>query len=163
MQKRIYRSRNDRIIAGICSGIAKYFEIDPAIVRIIFLLLFFFKGIGIIAYFIMWIVIPAEPYESKVYNMGTGGKPYEENSDVDVEEAEIIEEKTNENSDTKHAPENPKKDNRYTIGIILIILGGIFLLEQIFPQISMEIFFPIILIGVGAYLLLNAQNGGTQK
>jgi phage shock protein C len=60
--KRLYRSRTHRIIAGVCSGIADYTNIDPTIVRLLWLLVSLFWGAGIIAYIIAVIIIPEEPY-----------------------------------------------------------------------------------------------------
>ena len=59
--RRLYRSRTDRKIAGICGGLANYFTIDPVIVRLAWVLLFFLGGSGIFLYIIAWIVIPLEP------------------------------------------------------------------------------------------------------
>ena len=59
--KRLYRSKNDRVIAGVCGGIGRYFEIDPVIIRIIWVLLAFAGGAGILAYLISWLIIPKEP------------------------------------------------------------------------------------------------------
>lgn len=59
--KRLYRSRTDRKIAGVCGGLAKYFNIDPVIVRLFWVILFFLGGAGIFVYLIAWIVIPLEP------------------------------------------------------------------------------------------------------
>ncbi len=56
--KRLLRNQNDQLIGGVCSGIANYFNIDPAIVRIITFLLIWAYGIGLLAYVILWIVIP---------------------------------------------------------------------------------------------------------
>ncbi|MCK4944106.1 MAG: PspC domain-containing protein, partial [Candidatus Aminicenantes bacterium] len=50
--KRLYRSQKDKIIAGVCGGIGEYFGIDPVIIRIITVILFFWGGSGIIAYII---------------------------------------------------------------------------------------------------------------
>lgn len=61
--KRIYRSRTNRMISGVCGGIAEYFNIDPTLVRLIAVLLLFagaFIG-GVIAYFICTAVIPEQP------------------------------------------------------------------------------------------------------
>jgi phage shock protein PspC (stress-responsive transcriptional regulator) len=58
--KRLYRSRKDRIIAGVCGGIGEYFEVDPNIIRIIWLLVGL-TGTGIVAYILAWIIIPEEP------------------------------------------------------------------------------------------------------
>jgi phage shock protein C len=60
MEKRLYRSRTDRMIWGVCGGLAKYFDIDPVIVRIVAVLLIFADGLGILAYIIMAIVVPLE-------------------------------------------------------------------------------------------------------
>jgi phage shock protein C len=58
--KRLYRSRTDRKIWGVCAGLAKYFDIDPTIVRVLAILSIFISGIGIIAYGIMTIIVPLE-------------------------------------------------------------------------------------------------------
>ncbi len=60
-QKKLYRSRTDRRIAGVCGGIAKYLDIDPTIVRLIWVLAVFMGGMGILAYLLAWIIIPEEP------------------------------------------------------------------------------------------------------
>lgn len=56
--KRLYRSKDNKIIAGVCGGIAEYFNIDPVIVRLIWVLLLFGYGFGIFAYLVAWIIIP---------------------------------------------------------------------------------------------------------
>jgi phage shock protein C len=61
--KRLYRSRKDRVLFGVCGGIAKYFNVDPTIVRIIWVILTFAYGVGIILYIIMALIIPKEPFE----------------------------------------------------------------------------------------------------
>lgn len=58
--KKLYRSRKDRVIAGVCGGIADYFGIDPLAVRLISLILLFFGG-GFLVYIILWIAIPEQP------------------------------------------------------------------------------------------------------
>ena len=60
--KRLYRSRNDRMIAGVCGGLADYLGMDPTVVRLLFVLLFFF-GVGSTAlvYIVMMVVVPEEP------------------------------------------------------------------------------------------------------
>ncbi|MEY8355137.1 PspC domain-containing protein [Lachnospiraceae bacterium 54-53] len=57
MYRKLYRSRDNRMILGLCGGIGEYFKIDPIIVRILFLI----SGIGIIAYFVICCFIPADP------------------------------------------------------------------------------------------------------
>ena len=59
--KRLYRSRTDKKIAGVCGGMAAYFNIDPTIIRVIWLVLLLGCGVGLLAYIICWIVVPMEP------------------------------------------------------------------------------------------------------
>ena len=58
MAKRLYKSRNDRMIAGVCGGIGEYFDIDPTLIRILWVTLLFMAGGGLVAYLIAWIVFP---------------------------------------------------------------------------------------------------------
>ena len=58
MMKKLYRSENDRKIAGICAGIGEYFDIDPVLIRLIWVVFAFAAGGGIIAYLIAWMIIP---------------------------------------------------------------------------------------------------------
>ena len=59
--KRLMRSRTDRKIGGVCAGLAEYFDLDPTLVRLLWVLLVFFGGTGLLAYIILWIVLPEEP------------------------------------------------------------------------------------------------------
>ncbi len=56
--KRLYRSKKERMIAGVCGGIAEYFDTDPTIIRLLWIVGSFFWGIGIIAYLAAWIIVP---------------------------------------------------------------------------------------------------------
>lgn len=60
MAKRLTRDTDHKIIAGVCSGVARYFDIDPVIVRVFWGVAFFVYGIGLIPYLIFWIVVPKE-------------------------------------------------------------------------------------------------------
>ena len=61
VKKRLYRSRSDRSVAGVCGGIADYLGIDPTLVRIIWVLFAVAGGPGVILYVIMALVVPEEP------------------------------------------------------------------------------------------------------
>ena len=61
--KRLYRSRTDRMIAGVCGGLGEYFGIDPTLVRLLFVFAALFYGPGILAYLILMLVVPEEPQE----------------------------------------------------------------------------------------------------
>lgn len=59
--KRLQRSRKDKMIAGVCGGLAEYYNIDPIWVRLLFVLFFFAGGSALLVYVIMWILMPLEP------------------------------------------------------------------------------------------------------
>ncbi len=101
MGKKLYRSRENRVLGGVCGGIGEYFEIDPVIVRLIFLILFFVGGVGFLGYLIAWIIIPERPLD------------YEE------VEFEIDEE----------AVKKQKEKRMKILGYILFGLGIFFILE----------------------------------
>lgn len=61
MKKRLYKDHSNKKLCGVCSGIAKYFDIDPTIVRLALVLFCILGGSGILAYIICAIVIPDEP------------------------------------------------------------------------------------------------------
>ncbi|MFC2150875.1 PspC domain-containing protein [Calditrichota bacterium] len=63
--KRLYRSDEDRIIAGVCGGFGEYFSIDPVIIRLIWIVLVLYGGAGLLAYFIFWIFVPRKPWKAE--------------------------------------------------------------------------------------------------
>jgi len=106
MAKRLYRSNQNRVIAGVCGGLGEYFDIDPVIIRIILLILFFAGGIGLIAYIVAWIIIPTVPV----------GYYHDQ-------EPSVTPEKSQKNkSEGRHT--------RLVLGIIFIIVGILFGLDR---------------------------------
>lgn len=68
-RRRLYRDTDDAIVAGVASGIAQYFDIDPVIVRVLFVLSIFLNGFGVIAYLVLWLVVPAAHTTTEKYAM----------------------------------------------------------------------------------------------
>ena len=60
MEKKLYRSETDKILGGVCGGLAEYFGIDSAIVRLVFVLILVYGGSGLLVYIILWIVLPTQ-------------------------------------------------------------------------------------------------------
>lgn len=58
---KLYRSRKERMIAGVCGGIAHHFNVDPTLIRLIALLFIFLGGSAVFVYLILWLVVPLEP------------------------------------------------------------------------------------------------------
>lgn len=59
--KRLYRSKKDKVIGGVCGGLGDYLKIDPVLIRVAWAVLFFAGGMGLLAYILAWIIIPEEP------------------------------------------------------------------------------------------------------
>ena len=59
--RRLYRSRSNRQVAGVCGGLAQYFNLDATLIRVLFIVLAVLGGAGIVLYVAMWIIVPNEP------------------------------------------------------------------------------------------------------
>jgi phage shock protein PspC (stress-responsive transcriptional regulator) len=63
--RKLYRSRNERMIAGVCGGLGEYFNIDPTLIRLLFVFLALAGGPGLVAYIVLLVVVPEEPLSSE--------------------------------------------------------------------------------------------------
>ena len=59
--RKLYRSKTDRKVAGVCGGLAQYFNIDPTLIRVLFVVLAILGGSGLVLYLALWIIVPTEP------------------------------------------------------------------------------------------------------
>jgi phage shock protein C len=62
--RRLYRSRTDRKLAGVCGGLAQYFNTDATLIRVLFVVLALLGGPGLVIYLLMWILVPEEPIDA---------------------------------------------------------------------------------------------------
>ena len=156
MYKKLYRSVTDKMLAGVCGGLAEYFAIDPVLIRLIFVLAVIFGGSGILAYIILWIIIPQKPYIITPFNSNaqsgdsqtTGEENKSEGNDPNMKFMNI----------------NKTQSNRSIYaGAFLILLGGIFLLDNFVPHFHFGDFWPLILIGLGFAIILNARNNNVNE
>jgi phage shock protein C len=63
--KKLYRSTDDQWLAGVCGGLAKYFNVDPTLVRVIFVVLALIGLGGVVIYLVLWVIVPPEPTEEE--------------------------------------------------------------------------------------------------
>jgi phage shock protein PspC (stress-responsive transcriptional regulator) len=151
MYKKLYRSVTDKMLAGVCGGLAEYFAVDPVIVRLVFVLAVVFgAGSGILAYIILWIIVPQRPFFITPFNQE---QPKSESTDSsDEKKSENIE------FDMSLLNNKPKSNTSIYAGAFLIFLGGIFLLDNFVPRFHFGDFWPVILIGIGLAIIMNAKN-----
>jgi len=141
--KKLYRSRTDRVIGGVCGGLAEYFDIDSTIVRIVAVIIAIWGGVGVFAYIIGLIVIPEEPVKGE---KKMAGKNKKDDFSEKVEAA------------AQQVKSELKKDpakGQWIGGLILITLGVLFLVNQFIPALDFGKLWPVILIVIGAYVIAN--------
>ena len=128
MDRRLYRSRRDRMIAGVAGGLGEYLGIDPVIVRIIFILLALATGTGVLLYVILWVVMPEAPAEMTA----DGPAPV-----------------------TYHRMD--PRERGLLVGGVLIALGVIFLLKELNLWWWLQLWrlWPLLLVGAGVLLLID--------
>lgn len=137
--KRLYRSRKERMIAGVCMGVAEYFQVDVVIVRLAWVLLALAGGgTGIIAYIIAWIIVPEEPLAPQGETTGSSEPP---------------------------EPEEPAQADARTqkaLGYIIVAVGLFFLLRTTVPAFRWHYlwgytigrWWPLLLVGLGLAMVL---------
>lgn len=138
--KKFYRSSTDRVIAGVCGGIGEYFQIDPLIIRLIFVLLLIFGGGGLLIYIILWIIMPERDEkrsEDIAHNIKQG---------ADKMASEIKSSST-------------KTNGRVWVGFIILAIGVIYLMREFFPflNIGFDKLWPLIIIALGIVILTRPE------
>lgn len=152
MSKKLYRSRKDYMIGGVCGGIAEYFEIDSTLVRLLAVLAVLIGGGGIVAYIIAWIIIPKNPDQ-------VSDETFEarENIKEKVKKgAKNVVEEVKEHFESEEPSYRSDKNRRILGGIIIVTIGLIFLLNGFFPWVGWNKLWPIILIAVGIIMMVHA-------
>ncbi len=158
MEKRLYRSRSDRMIWGVCGGLAKYFDMDPTIVRVITVLSMFLGSLGIWAYIILAIVVPLE--DSKA------AEPKDTIKENVEELKETARELGREIQSTLAGDEGKSEEaakirhrRRNTLGIILIVLGIFFLLGSlnVVRWFNWGNLWPLVLVAIGVLVILSTR------
>jgi len=138
MTKKLYRSRTDSMIAGVCGGLAEYFDIDASLVRVGAVLLTLAWGSGILAYVILWLIAPQKSLESSV--MESEGEP---KATVEVTE-----------------PDKSERDKGVLfVGIILTVLGALLLMNNYlsFAWLSFRRLWPLLIIFVGLMIIMKGS------
>ncbi len=125
--KKLYRSKRDMMVAGVCGGVAEYFDVDSSMVRLLWALLIVFGGSGLLLYIIGWVIIPER----------------EESVEVSSDEAS--------SSGNDLIPRDAKTNTLF--GVLLIGLGAVLLFDHFLPWRSLARFWPVVLIIVGLIMM----------
>jgi phage shock protein C len=138
MQKKLYRSRKDKLLGGVCGGLGTYFEFDPVLIRVVFVAATFITGVGLIAYILLWIIVPFEPV-GPIITPDPQSPGIQDNPPMYTQQTVV-----------------QRNKGGAIFGLILIIIGCIFLADNFLPFFHFWHFWPVIFIAIGAGLLLKA-------
>jgi len=147
LTKKLYRSKKNKVIAGVCGGLGEYFNIDPVLIRLLWVLATLIYGAGIFAYILAWIIIP-EQKESILVPPKKTEETLNEETESSAEEV-ITEEKVAATDSADSA------ESRKVGGIILIVIGAFFLLREIWPFFPLRQLWPLLLIILGLFLIFD--------
>ncbi len=149
MRNKLYRSRTDRVLAGVCAGLATHFRVDPVLIRVLFIAAAIGGGFGVLAYLIFWIVTPEAPYpgfENPVENPG-----YQADATPSP------------NPTPESMSNNNAKQGSIIAGTVLILLGAMFLADELLPDFDFGKFWPVILIVIGAAMLFGVKSSKKEE
>ncbi|MCB8816448.1 PspC domain-containing protein [Desulfosporosinus shakirovi] len=152
MPERVYRSVRDKMIGGVCGGLADYFRVDVTLVRLIALIALFAGGVGFLAYLVAWVIIPVNPTEHGGYL-----RNYKHDAGDGVKElVDDLDEATKEFGRPENHQNQQSHENRTKIaGGVLVVLGLVFLLERWFPfWFDMSKMWPVFLIFIGLAIIV---------
>ncbi len=138
MERRLYRSRKNRIVAGVAGGLGEYFDIDPVFVRVIFVLATLAGASGLLAYIVLWIVVPNQKFEFELKAQAAEGESVMDAKDINREYSAR------------------KRRGGFVGGTVLIVLGALFLANNYLPHFDFSDTWPLILVAIGAAMILNS-------
>ena len=185
MNKKLYRDEYHKVLGGVCSGLAEYFDMDPTIVRLLFAFTFFIMGVGLGTYIILWIVLPRKNYPYNNFNNPTvdytvppqqpgsqpdsapagagnpfGGNPFDKNPYGSTPFPKPPYPGSPFGSDpVVNTPPKQKSHAGIIVGLVLIFLGAAILIDEfdIIPDFDFWRVWPAILVIVGGALIVSGQ------
>jgi phage shock protein C len=169
---RLYRSRDDRILAGVAGGLAENLDVDPSIIRVVWALLVFLTGgIALLVYIVMAIVVPerpegmpVEPWSSGTPATAQGGDPVPGADPGPVAEGgwRAPDGSTVPLAAGPSSTRRPRRDRSdrtpiaVFVGLLLIVLGGWFIIRRFLPDLDLWFWWPLLAIVAGIVLLVVA-------
>jgi phage shock protein PspC (stress-responsive transcriptional regulator) len=143
MDKKLYRDEHQKVIGGVCAGLADYLNIDVSIMRIIFIVSLALKGLGFPVYIILWIVLPKKNY---IFNDPT----------VDYK---VPPDPMGYYNPTEPFPVKKKSNFSVIAGAALIVMGSFFLMDELnfIPDIDFGKLWPVILILMGVGFIFTSR------
>jgi phage shock protein C len=167
MDDRLYRSRHERMISGVAGGLAERLDVDPSIVRVIWVLLVLPTGfLALLAYVVMAIVVPEEPpaeatvAEAVVAESATAGGPTALPAAQVAPTAQAWADPRAQRRAEREARRAARRavggNGAVILGGILVVVGALFLARQFLPELDIDLLWPIVLMVIGVALVLGS-------
>jgi phage shock protein PspC (stress-responsive transcriptional regulator) len=159
MSNRLHKSSTNRVIAGVCGGLGEYFGVDATFVRLLFVLLVIFHGIGILAYVVLWIVMPRETSTDlaprDVVRENIGGIREEAQRLGDQLRGGPAGDPAVEGEIEGAVTPRSTANRQMLAGLVLLVLGVLFLFDNlgVFWWFRWGQMWPLVLIVIGAFLI----------
>lgn len=161
MDDRLYRSRHERMISGVAGGLAERLDVDPSIVRVIWVLLVLPTGfLALLAYVVMAIVVPEEPpvggpvAETAAAAAAAGEGAGEAPTAPAWPDARA--QRRSEREARRAARRAEGGNAAIILGGILVVVGALFLARQFLPELDFDLLWPIALMVIGVALVLGS-------
>jgi phage shock protein C len=145
MNKKLVRPKHGRVLFGVAQGLGEYFDIDPVIIRILFVIFTISGGAGILLYIIGILLIPDEMKDTIREEVEEIKKNHHANNNESVEEK------------TSSAKISKQRDSSIIFGLIVLFVGLMFLFSNFLPWLSWGKFWPVILIFFGLLIIADAR------
>lgn len=137
MNRRLYRCRENRVIAGVASGVAEFFGLDPTLVRVLWFVSIFFGGVSLLLYIGLAIIVPLEPLSADAATAVANGQAGPEGH--------------------RHKATGSGRWTTF-FGVVLILFGGLALIGALLPDVAAwRYLWPLFIIGLGAVLVFGAM------
>jgi phage shock protein C len=172
--KKLFRIPKKGQLGGVCAGMSDYLNIDVTIIRIAFVIGILIGGTALIAYILLWIVLPVAPKvepwregnknsdsfntsnsDSNNYrNFSPSSSSFTMDNPTDTPNPETQERWSATGSTTSSPAEKPKDRDGRTVGFILVAIGVVFLANELIPEFNWNYVWPSMLIAIGGFFLL---------
>ena len=155
MAERLYRSRDDRMLAGVAGGVAEILDADPSLVRIVWAVLAFLTGgIAILVYVVMAIVVPEAPAGWSARAAGTPGAPGSSGPPGGQDATPSW--RRGEGRRARRGSSMDASRAGLVGGLVLVVVGSVFLIREVVPWFDWDLWWPIGLIALGGLFLVLA-------
>lgn len=154
MKSRLERSTTNRVIGGVCGGIAEYLAVDPTLVRVVFVVTAFLTaGLGVLAYIVLLVLMP-QPGQPAPFTSAPPPAPSADTAPMDANSTPITPATVTPVDPAVRAAESERR--RMAFGYLLIALGVAFLLSNagVFRFVQWQFLWPLVLIGIGVLFLV---------